>query len=239
MISHESIFEVTKPHYAGDLVNTKAAFAALTVTEALEALRIFCLDRLPPNPDCDRLARGVRELEAMGLGRLYFLLRQGPDWVGLFAKRLGSVTESQLPAGFGPANKQKFNAINHLLRVIDEGNWPPVVGVFGELVGLVGKALLPDSTPQLLAQGAVDAKGTTGKIPNKGGRPPIDLTPTKWEAALLSDPERYYWTADQWADLFNCSSSHIKGTKMWRALPKNQPADGGRFRAETPAPDDL
>lgn len=239
MISHDSIFEVTKPHYAGDLVNTKDTFAALTVTEALEALRIFCLDRLPPNPGCDRLARGVRELATMGIARLYFLLWKGPDWVGLFAGRLGSVTESQLPAGFGPANKKAFNAIVHLLRAIDEGNWLPKVEAFSQLVVLVGKVLLPNATEPGKAAVDLETKGTTGKIPNKVGRPSKTPTVKEWEDALRADPERYCWTADQWADLFNCSSSLIKGTGMWRALPKNQPTDGGRFRAETPPSDDL
>ena len=147
MFSHDSLVEVTKPHYADDPVSAKDAFSNLTLMEALKALVIFCRDRLEqltPDPVEDRFARDLCALDAMGIARHYFFLREGPEWVGLFAGRLGAVTENQAPMYFGPANRAALDALIHLLRVIDAGNWPPVVSVFGELVGLVDKVLLPD-----------------------------------------------------------------------------------------------
>ena len=147
MFSHDSLVEVTKPHYADDPVSTKDAFSNLTLMEALKALVIFCRDRLEQltlDPVCDRFAQDLCALDAMGIARHFFSLREGPEWVGLFAGRLGAVTENQAPMYFGPANRAALDALIHLLRVIEEGNWPPGVGVFAELAELVGKVLLPN-----------------------------------------------------------------------------------------------
>ena len=224
MFSHDSIVEVTKPNYAGDLVNPKDAFANLSVIDALTALRVFCwarLEQLAPNPGCDRLARGVTKMETTtpGMARLYFLLWKRYEWVGLFAKKLGSVTESQLPAGFGPANKKAFNAINHLLRVIDEGNWPPVVGVFGELVGLVGTVLLPNLAEPGKAAGDSETKGA-GKIPNQGGRPRIGLSSDAFADALKEDRGCEHWNQAQWATYFECSHQTIGRSAGYKGIQK-------------------
>ena len=147
MFSHDSLVEVTKPHYADDPVSTKDAFSNLSLMEALKALVIFCRDRLEQltlDPVCDRFAGDLCALDAMGIARHFFFLREGPEWVGLFAGRLGAVTENQAPMYWGPANKKAFNAITHLLLVIAEGNWPPKVEVFDQLMVLVGVVLSPN-----------------------------------------------------------------------------------------------
>ena len=230
MFSHDSLVEVTKPHYADDPVSTKDAFSNLTLMEALKALVIFCRDRLEQltlDPVCDRFAQDLCALDAMGIARHFFSLREGPEWVGLFAGRLGAVTENQAPMYFGPANKKAFKAIVRLLQGIGEGNWPPVVGVFGELVVLVDKVLLPNMAEPGEAAGGdpVDSetKGTkegptAGKIPNKVGRPRKALSYGGFVDALKEDKRREHWKQPEWGTHFKCSRQTIGRSDGWKKI---------------------